>query len=486
VKRTIVVVLAAVSLLFAESYQVNTLSAKQMGMAHIGAGMKLGSENMHFNPGGLGFLDKTLEVSVGATFIIPKVEVRVDGVKTTNTELGTPLYVYAASSITDWFTAGLSFTTPYGNTVDYGEDWAGANLLQSISLAVYALQPTVAFKFLDQVSFGGGPTINFGSFSLNRRLMKPGQLNGYNVLAQSLAGTPLEPLAAGIPAIVDKYANTPVDAEFSGDADVGIGFHIGALYDIVKDKFALGVSYRSKVDMKIAKGKVKGTEGVPEDMNDLNTIIKNIKDVAVAAGMQEEDLPEVPYVLVPTFEKGTFKTVLPLPANLNTGISFRPIEKLLLAFDWQWVFWGAYKELAIDFTDDVTITIPDKGAIPFSKTSGAAPSIKKYHDTFAYRLGAQYTLVDQLDVRLGAYYDESPVDDDYLTPESPSTDKLGLTIGASYRPISGLSIDASLLRAATLSSRKATSGSNPDKSDGLDARYEVTAWVPSIGLNYNF
>jgi len=464
-KKTLLAVLAATSLLFAESYQINTLSAKQMGMAHTGAGMKLGSESMHFNPGGLGFLDKTLDISAGVTFIIPEVEVWVNGDKTVNDKLGTPIYVYAASNITDWFSAGVSFTTPYGNSADYGKNWAGADLLQDISLAVYAVQPTVAFKFIDQVSFGGGPTINFGNFSMSKRLVPAGAFEALRPTTQHPAlGSPT---AA---AILDKYKDSPVSAEFSGDADVGIGFHVGALYDIIKDKFALGVSYRSKVDMKIAKGEATGTEDITAFKEFLGTF-------DAAAGTQYQS--KVP---VPSLEKGTFKAELPLPANLNTGISFRPIDNLLLAFDWQWVFWSAYKELSLDFTDDVILGYNTST----NQYIHSSVSKKKYHDTFAYRLGAQYTIIDQLDVRLGMYYDESPVDDDYLTPESPSTDKLGSTIGLSFRPISGLSIDASLLRSIALPGRDATSGENKDKSDGLDARYEVTAWVPSIGLNYSF
>ena len=42
---------AATSLaLWAEGYQINTLSAKQEGMGHVGVAMKLGSESMIFNP----------------------------------------------------------------------------------------------------------------------------------------------------------------------------------------------------------------------------------------------------------------------------------------------------------------------------------------------------------------------------------------------------------------------------------------------------
>jgi len=438
-KKVLLAVLATVSILFAESYQVNTLSAKQMGMAHTGAGIKLGSESMHFNPGGLGFLDKTLDISAGATFIIPEVEVWVNGEKAVNEELGTPVYVYAAYKITDWFSAGLSFTTPYGNTVDYGKNWAGADRVQSISLSVYALQPTVAFKPIDQLSIGVGPVINFGSFEQSRSLSSS--------------------VNASLPPTM-QVSNSAVSAKFSGDADVAIAVNAGIMYDIIPDKLTFGVGYRSEAKAKVAKGEieVEVSDEVPAAMKP-----------ALAAGL-------------PTFEAGSFKAELPLPANLNAGISFRPIDDLLLAFDWQFVFWGTYKDLAIDFSDEVTM-----GGISLNKIPNAnPPSIKKYHNSSAFRLGAQYKVIDQLDVRLGAYYDQTPVDDDYLTPESPSTDKLGGTIGLSFRPISNLSIDASLLRSVALPGRDATSGSNPEKTDGLNGRYEVTAWVPAVGLSFCF
>lgn len=43
----------------AEGYQVNTLSARQLGMAHTGTALHLDAESMYFNPAGLGFMDKT-------------------------------------------------------------------------------------------------------------------------------------------------------------------------------------------------------------------------------------------------------------------------------------------------------------------------------------------------------------------------------------------------------------------------------------------
>ncbi|MDR2581773.1 MAG: outer membrane protein transport protein [Fibromonadaceae bacterium] len=420
-KKALFAVVAASSLLFAESYQVNTLSTRQLGMAHTGAGIKLGSESMHFNPGGLGFVDKTLDVSAGATFIMPEVEFYGKNGKTTNTQMGTPFYVYAASSITDWLSAGLSFTTPYGNSADYGKDWEGAGLLQDISLQVFALQPTIAFKFLDKISVGGGPVIYFGSFEQSKDMVNPDLPPG---------------MAFGT---------------FSGDADLAVVANVGILYDLIPNRLALGIAYRSEAKMKVSDGKT--------EINYANPI---------AESMLSSN---------PTFialSQSKFKAELPLPANLNTGISFRPIDKLLLAFDFQMIFWGIYDELVMDFT---------VGDTPILKQV----SKKDYSNTFAYRFGAQYSLMDQLDLRLGMYFDETPVKDDYLTPESPSTNKLGSTVGLSFRPISNLSIDAAFLYANGSGpfGRDATSGDKKGE-DGLNGRYEVQAWVPSIGLSYSF
>ncbi|MCL2283136.1 MAG: hypothetical protein FWC26_07445, partial [Fibromonadales bacterium] len=78
--------------------------------------------------------------------------------------------------------------------------------------------------------------------------------------------------------------------------------------------------------------------------------------------------------------------------------------------------------------------------------------------------------------------------DDYLTPESPSTNKFGSSIGFSFRPIPNWSIDASFLysNGSGYFGRDAKSGSNAEKDDGLDARYEVQAWLPSIGMSFSF
>ena len=93
----------------AEGYQVNTLSARQLGMGHVGVAMKLGAESEHFNPAGMAFMDKTVDISAGVTATSPFCTVEMtDGSKwETSNKVSTPLYLYSAFRIYDNLKVGV-------------------------------------------------------------------------------------------------------------------------------------------------------------------------------------------------------------------------------------------------------------------------------------------------------------------------------------------------------------------------------------------
>ncbi|MDE6509118.1 MAG: outer membrane protein transport protein, partial [Muribaculaceae bacterium] len=81
-KKTIlsaVAIVLSAGISMAEGYQINSLSAKQIGMGHTGVALKLGAENMYFNPAGMAFMDKTLDLSGSFTGIVPTAVATVDG-----------------------------------------------------------------------------------------------------------------------------------------------------------------------------------------------------------------------------------------------------------------------------------------------------------------------------------------------------------------------------------------------------------------------
>ena len=95
-------------------------------------------------------------------------------------------------------------------------------------------------------------------------------------------------------------------------------------------------------------------------------------------------------------------------------------------------------------------------------------------------MGYQYEINQKLTFRGGGYYDLTPVDDPYITPETPDTDKLGITAGMTYSPTSNFKIDVSFLWAEG-QERTAT---NAETQFG--GTWRSRALIPGIGLQYIF
>lgn len=447
----------------AEGYQVNSLSAKQAGMGHVGAAMKLGAESMHFNPAGLGFMDKTLDLSAGVSGVFTTVKFTNNSYShKADNDPSTPLYFYGAFKIYDFLSAGVSVNTPYGSAMDWGKNWKGAGLIQDISLKAYSIQPTISWKITDRLSIGAGMMMMFGDFSLSRALIPAGQLNALNAYASLIPE--MGPILEENKDMIAKYNDMPAaSATLSGDAGVRLGFNVGAMFDVT-DKFTVGVSYRSKVKMNVPEGEAvlsyANESELKDFFNQVNPILLKYQQQPVG---------------VPPLDQGTFKASLPLPSNFNVGVTYTPNNRWLFSGEVQFVGWGAYKNLNVEFWPREVLGNYDIKAV------------KEYQNTRIYRLGGQFAATDRFDVRLGVYYDESPVKDEYLNPETPSMNKLGISTGLSFRPLQSLSVDL----AFTYVTGFGRDGSYPMPTavapeNTFGGHYKVSAFTPTIGVAYNF
>ena len=404
-KKLFLSLLASVTLssAFAEGYQVNVLSTKQTGMGHVGTGMKLGAESMHFNPAGLVYLNGHMDMSVGISGIFSNARYKNgDYSAKTDNSVGTPVYAYVGYRIYDNLAAGISLTTPYGNSLKWPQAWKGAHLIQDITLKSYIIQPTLSYKILDNLSVGVGLQIAMGNVNLSRALL---------------------PVGALVPILGADYQDVvPVSATLDGKSKVKLGYHIGVMYDVC-DKVTLGLSYRSRVRMKVKEGTAE-----------LDYASEKIKDLLDATGQ------------IPPLDKGTFHAQLPLPSNTTFGVSYRPTDRWELALDLQFVGWSAYDSLNVVFNEKV-LKIEDIKAE------------KNYKNTMIYRIGAQYMATNRLDVRLGLYYDQSPIRKNNYNPETPGMGKIGISTGCSFEPYRNLQIDFAFLYIQGVSRH----GSYPDK-----------------------
>jgi long-chain fatty acid transport protein len=193
---------------------------------------------------------------------------------------------------------------------------------------------------------------------------------------------------------------------------------------------------------------------------------------AVVSYANETELKPILGNNIPSLDQGTFKAELPLPSNLTVGIAYKPVNTLNLTGEVQFVGWGAYKELDVHFFQD---------ALEFYNIN--AP--KNYKNSRIYRIGGEYATTNRLDIRVGFYFDESPVKDAYLNPETPSMNRLGATAGLSFRPLESLSVDFAFAYITGFGRDGSyTDPSNPKKIFG--GHYEVQAINPTIGLSYSF
>ncbi len=237
-------------------------------------------------------------------------------------------------------------------------------------------------------------------------------------------------LRKGIP-IQDSLGNYG-EATLAGKAS-GQGFNAGVYYKL-NDKFSLGLNYRSAVKVKVENGTA--------DFSSAQTVSQYFQD-------------------------STFNTQLNLPYMASIGLGYHLNEKMKIALDINYVGWKSYDSLNIDFAKN-----SDKLA------DVASPRL--YKNTFIFRTGLQYMISEIFCIRAGAYYDQSPVNDGYLTPETPDSDKIGVSTGFSIAFKKWLYIDASLLYVEGL---KRT---DTNLETQFEATYKTKAVIPGVNIGIKF
>jgi long-chain fatty acid transport protein len=434
--------LCAVMASWAEGYQVNTFSAKQLGMGHAGVAMQLGSESQIFNPGALGFSDKTFQLSGSFVAIDPHAYASYNGTKYySDNKISTPFNVATSFKIYDNLQAGVALYTPGGSAINWGENWPGAVLNQSVDIKLFTVQPTVSWRVLPNLSVGAGLMVTWGSVNLNKGLVNASSLD-------ALLG------AMGSPV---QFGNvTPASVNLNGSSNVRVGYNIGALYEINRH-WSVGASFRSQTRLTVEKG---------------------LASVSYANDAARQTLGQT----LDNLNSTNFSASLPNPYVISLGVAYKPLRNLIIDVDLQYNGWKAYDQLDIAFDNlesfDQHLT-------------------KNYKNTFTYHVGAQYGLTKRFDVRAGMMVDTNPCDKNHYNPETPGQVRLEPSVGCSFRPIESLSIDFGFMYVQGLGSNGVTgeysdfiAQSYPQlglpATGQFTADYKVHAFIPALGFSYSF
>jgi long-chain fatty acid transport protein len=233
-------------------------------------------------------------------------------------------------------------------------------------------------------------------------------------------------LRKGIP--VQDTAGNYGEGILAGKAN-GFGFNAG-IYFRPTENFSLGIDYRSAVKVKVKNGDANFT--VPESLKEF-------------------------------FPQTSFTTAIKLPQVISAGAGYKCGAKWTFSLDLNFVGWQSYDTLRIDFKDTT------------AKLQNIR-SARNYQNTFMYRAGAQYIVNENVTIRFGAYFDPSPVDAGYLTPETPDANRIGITTGASFYISEKVKLDCSFLYIEGMKR------SDVNLETQFGGTYKSRAFVPGFAL----
>jgi len=191
---------------------------------------------------------------------------------------------------------------------------------------------------------------------------------------------------------VDQSQLGSIDADFMVDLDGGNwGYDLGVLYKPV-DWMSLGLTYRSGVEIDL--------EG-------------------------DAKLSQISPALQPVVGSDTIKidaeSELNLPPSVGFGLAFYPDNKLTVAIDVEWIGWSTYKETTIDFkSGNLGMLLAD------------IQIENDWEDIWLFRAGIDYRVTENLSLRTGYAFVESPVPDSTLSPAAPEGNQHNITIGFGY------------------------------------------------------
>jgi long-chain fatty acid transport protein len=279
---------------------------------------------------------------------------------------------------------GVGIRTPSAQgTAWNGSDFAslsnGISYDRSSRVYVFSFSPTVAVKLSDAISVGAAINVDIGTFSLKT----PAGTSSYPPQIDGL-------VAAGL-ADLGQYEETMTGW--------GLGATFGVLVKPV-DKLSIGMTVRTP-----------------------STI--TFDGSASMSNMTLFDLPA----------SSDLRRKINWPLWIGGGVSFRPIERLLLSADVHWTQWSKLDQIRTTFLDPVWADL--------AALEGRDVLALDWKDATQIRFGAEYLMNPSTALRAGYYHDPAPGPDSTLDVLLPTFTSNAFTVGIG-KTFGGLQLDFGL------------------------------------------
>ena len=180
---------------------------------------------IYYNPAGLTQIKGT-EITSGGMISFPDSKLKGAGAGAEMNTMAFLPHLYAATDLgaakSPW-RFGLGFNVPFGNAAEYADNGPFRYMVTRASLAVFNIQPTVAYQINEQLSLGAG--VNIYDATLSQHVNTPPPLDGHFHFSgdgQAVGGTAGLMWKITPQHTVGVVYRSPFSVNFKGNTDLNV------------------------------------------------------------------------------------------------------------------------------------------------------------------------------------------------------------------------------------------------------------------------
>lgn len=459
---------------FASAFALKEESAEDLGNAFAGSTAKAyNSATAYYNPAGMSYLNDS-EISSTATWISPDVKFsgqnsnplyssgvggpNVNGVDGPNAVKPAAIgSIFGVWKVDPDLAIGATFAVPYGERVEYKENWVGRYQALASDITDYEASVVASYKLMPNFSVGGGVRVDYMtgrlSEAINTSAIGLEVAQGLGSGAQQYgagatkAAAGAQQAATGAQAAATAAAqaaaagNATLAAQYQAQAQsLGTQAQTLAAQAKAAQTQALALAQQATVMQSLALGwaasgsdglgKVEGNDwgvgytlGALYEFDDSTRVGVNYRsrmyhNITGHAEIQTPgnaaSAPAAFTSLLPAYQSANLNVTLPDVATV--GIYHDINSEWAVMSDVSWTDWSLLKQL---------------------NTQGANGSVissvqENWRDTVFVSLGANWKPIDRFTFHFGVAYDEAPMTDTNRTARIPDADRYWTAFGVSY------------------------------------------------------
>ena len=419
---------------FAGGFALQEQSGEGVGTAFAGATAGYGDgSSVFFNPAAMSAIDGT-QFSFSGHVVNTSADFTNTGSSLVPALGGSPIAgssggdaggtflipnIYAIHPLNDKLTFGFGINAPFGLETDHDDGWVGRYQALNSELTVINLNPALAYAITDNFSVGVAARVMYLDATLTNAV-------DFGSIGVSTLGLPTASALGLLPQAADGHAKVEGD-------DWATGLTLGGNYRYGdNNKNSLGLSYRNKVSANLEGD---ATFTVPTSALAL-TSTGSFTDTSVTAGV---DLPEA----------------------VTAGWRHWLNDDFAILAEAEWTRWSRFEELRVKFGSGQPDSVTDES----------------WENTWRVALGALYKVDEDLTLKAGWSFDESPIPDAaHRTPRIPGNDRNWLSLGLGYQINEDVSANLSYAHIFVKDGSSATLGSTGDVFVGdWDAHVDIVS-----------